>query len=827
MAGRLRAALAGRYHIERELGQGGMAVVFLARDLKHERRVALKVLRPEVSATLGPERFLREIKLAAGLAHPHILPLHDSGEADGLLYYVMPFAEGESLRERLVREGRLGLRAALTICREVADGLDYAHAQGVVHRDIKPENILLSAGHAVVSDFGIALAIKAAGGGRRTTAGVAIGTPEYMSPEQGAADSAVDGRSDVYSLACVVFEMLAGRPPFAGTAQSVLAQQVAVPPPSLAAAAPGVPPGIAAAVHRALAEQPGERYATAGAFAADLEAQAAGLARRQWRLPIGAVVILAAIAALLRWAGPTARPAGGAAAASPDPSHVAVLYFDDRSLGRAVPEVAAGLTEDLIDQLGSVSPLRVISAGGVRPYRGTSVPLDSIARALDVGSLVTGTVTRDGDRLRVTVRLIDPGTGVQLRSETIDRPWTDLLAIRDSMIDDVATMLRKGLGREVRVRERREGTHSADAWRLVQLADPLPGQAADRLRSGERTAAWATLQRADSLLTAAAELDPAWLEPPVQRARLAFTRAMFRWEEGQLPGRSAELLRADSPTGRAFSAEIAHGVQQADRALTAHPGAPEALEVRGRLRFTLWSYFGRPHDDSLLGAAEGDLHGAVLGDSTRAVAWFTLSELYRALGRLEDADAAAQAALRADAYLDQAATVYADLFFSALYLEHWADAREWCARGVRRYPTRPSFVDCRLRILGWTGSGPGDIASAWRELSKADALDSSQVLETDRLLLVAAVIARSALADSARAVLGAAHRTVANPYVAVDMSYAEAYVHLLLGERGEALRLLRAYLDANPQERGSTAQHPWWRALRGDPQFTRLVRAGP
>ena len=254
LAGRVRSALAGRYGVERELGRGGMAVVFLARDLKHDRLVAVKVLRPEVSTTLGPGRFLREITLAARLAHPHIVPLHDSGEAAGLLYYVMPYGEGETLRARLERERRLPVADALGMAREVADALDYAHRQGVVHRDIKPENILLEAGHAVVTDFGIARAISVAGS-RITTAGFALGTPEYMSPEQASGDSAVDGRSDQYSLGCVLFEALV---------------------------APEVPAAVAAAVERALAKAPEDRFATVGAFAAALTGRG-GRWRWWWR----------------------------------------------------------------------------------------------------------------------------------------------------------------------------------------------------------------------------------------------------------------------------------------------------------------------------------------------------------------------------------------------------------------------------------------------------------------------------------------------------------------------------------------------------------------
>src|SRR5438067_12442417 len=224
---RLQAALADRYTIERELGRGGMATVYLAQDRKHHRRVAIKVLKPELAAALGPERFLQEIEIAAGLTHPHILPLHDSGEATGLLYYVMPYVEGETLRNRLDRAGQLPVAEAVQITREVADALSHAHRHDVVHRDIKPENILLEAGHAVVSDFGIARAITAAAGGSLTGTGLALGQPGYMSPEQASGTDPIDGRSDVYSLGCVLYEMLAGEPPYTGpSAQIVISKRL-------------------------------------------------------------------------------------------------------------------------------------------------------------------------------------------------------------------------------------------------------------------------------------------------------------------------------------------------------------------------------------------------------------------------------------------------------------------------------------------------------------------------------------------------------------------------------------------------------------------------
>src|SRR6185295_9813802 len=240
----LAAALGDRYRVERELGRGGMAVVFLAEDLKHHRRVAVKLLKPELSAVLGSERFLREIEIAAALQHPHILPLFDSGQAGSLLYYVMPFAEGESLRQRLAREPQLPLDAALTVAREVASALQYAHEHGVVHRDIKPENIMLSGGQAVVADFGIARALSAAGTEQLTQSGIVVGTPQYMSPEQ-AAGGAVDGRSDQYSLACTLYEMLIGEPPFTGPSpHAVMARHSLEPVPSLRVVRQTVPQAV-------------------------------------------------------------------------------------------------------------------------------------------------------------------------------------------------------------------------------------------------------------------------------------------------------------------------------------------------------------------------------------------------------------------------------------------------------------------------------------------------------------------------------------------------------------------------------------------------------
>jgi serine/threonine-protein kinase len=302
----LRIALAGRYRVESELGSGGMATVYLAEDLRHHRQVAIKVLSPQLGAVLGRDRFLREIEIAARLTHPHIIPLHDSGEAGGFLYFVMPHMEGESLRRRLDREPRLTLEEAIGIATAVASALDSAHRQGVIHRDIKPANILLHDGESMVADFGIAFALNAAGGERMTGTGMSLGTPDYMSPEQAVGEATIDGRSDIYSLGCMLYEMLAGHPPTKGTTlQEVLAAKAVGEVPPLGTVRPDLPRRLRRAVEKALASDPEQRFATAGEFATELgrvlpELADAGRRRTRRRLAAaaGGVALVAVIAAV-------------------------------------------------------------------------------------------------------------------------------------------------------------------------------------------------------------------------------------------------------------------------------------------------------------------------------------------------------------------------------------------------------------------------------------------------------------------------------------------------------------------------------------------------
>jgi serine/threonine-protein kinase len=456
---RLKAALADRYTLDRELGRGGMATVWLAHDLKHDRPVALKVMRPDLAAALGPARFLREIRLCARLQHPHILAVLDSGtvgqrdEGTELLWFTMPFVEGESLRARMGRDGQLPLPDALRIAREVADGLHYAHQHGVIHRDIKPENILLSGGHALVADFGIARALAADEGGddRLTETGTTLGTPHYMSPEQGAGDRTLDARSDIYSLGCVLYEMLAGEPPFTGpNHQAVLAKRLTGPAPHLGTVRE-VPPALDRAVARALARTPGDRFATAADFAAELETVAHSEsvptrppAATLGRWPVRGLVLTAvlAIAFLAGWLVIRRGAEGG----SPRLASAAVLPFVDMSPGKDQEYFSDGLTEELITSLSQVEGLRVAARTSSYQFKGRNADVREVGRRLDVGAVLEGSVRKSGNRMRIAAQLVSATDGYQLWSQAYDRELTDVFAVQEEIARAIVGALRVKLG---------------------------------------------------------------------------------------------------------------------------------------------------------------------------------------------------------------------------------------------------------------------------------------------------------------------------------------------------------------------------------------------
>ncbi len=441
---RLTGALADRYRIERELGQGGMATVYLAEDIKHHRKVAVKVLRPELAAVLGPERFLREIETTANLRHPHILPLYDSGEADGFLYYVMPLVEGESLRARLDRQQQLPIDDALGIAREIADALGYAHQRGIIHRDIKPENILLEGSHAVVADFGIARAITSAGAEKLTATGLSVGTPLYMSPEQAAGDANLDGRSDLYALGCVLYEMLGGQAPFTGpTAQSITRQHIMTDAPPVTNLRPTAPPALARALARSLAKNPADRFATAGelirALTSPDQAPPGSVRSRRARLIVAAGVLVVATMATA-WA--LARRSNGDSTGYPAPRSLAVMPFETVGNDTANAYFAEGIAEEVTNALAQVPGLRIAGRRSAIRFSGTGVSAEEVGAALDVGAVLEGTVSRAGGRIRVSAQLTSASDGLVLWSQSYARELKDVFAVQEEIAHAIAGALR-------------------------------------------------------------------------------------------------------------------------------------------------------------------------------------------------------------------------------------------------------------------------------------------------------------------------------------------------------------------------------------------------
>ncbi len=432
------SAIADRYRILEEIGRGGSATVFLAEDLKHGRRVAMKVLRPVPGTAYEPERFLREIRIAARLAHPQILPLHDSGECNGLLYFVMPYAGCESLRNRIAREGPLPIDVAVRITRAVASALAYAHRHGIVHRDIKPENILLLEGEPVIADFGIATALSAAGWESVyvTDGGFAVGTPAYMSPEQASAEQGLDGRSDQYSLACVLYEMLAGEPPFAGTgARATMVRHAVETPPSVRTRRPNAPAAIERAIARALAKAPAERFPTVAEFS---EALVTAVPE-----PIPAAL----------------GPAGRARS-------IAVLPLVNASADPENEYLSDGITDELIIALSKVEGLHVASRTSVFALKGLREDVRTLGGRLNVSAVLEGTVRRAGNRLRVTVQLTGVEDGRTLWSERYDRELADVLEIQDEIARTIVSTLRATLLRDLGDAPRRRYTANHRAYQL-------------------------------------------------------------------------------------------------------------------------------------------------------------------------------------------------------------------------------------------------------------------------------------------------------------------------------------------------------------------------
>ncbi len=502
---RLGIALADRYRIERELGRGGMATVFLAHDVRHDRAVAVKVLRSDLSESLGRDRFLQEIRLAARLSHPHILPLFDSGDAGGFLFFVMPVMEGETLRDRLIREPRLAIDTAIRIASQIGDALDYAHGHGVVHRDIKPENILLHAGHALVADFGIGKAVTAAAPTDEmlTQIGVAVGTPAYMSPEQAAGD-AVDGRSDLFSLGCVLYEMLAGEQPFTGaTLQAVIAQRFHHVPPAPSVRRPEVSALVCDVIARLLEKAPESRMSSGAQMVAALQSRE------------------------------LVAPAPHASGKS-----VAVLPFASMSANADDGFFADGMTEEIINVLGQLKGLRVATRTSSFAFKDRNDNARVIGEKLGVQHLLEGSVRKSGTRLRISAQLIKADDEQHLWSERYDRELVDVFALQDEIANAIAKKLQVSLLSAPDDGDTRAGPANVEAYELL-----LKGRALLWLRGRSILDALPCFERA-------VELDPLLAEA---HAGIADTYRLM-WIYGMAPA-AATLPSCRAAVARALAVD--------------------------------------------------------------------------------------------------------------------------------------------------------------------------------------------------------------------------------------------------------------------------------
>ena len=768
---RLAAALARRYAIERQLGAGGMATVYLARDLKHDREIALKVLRPEIAAALGAERFLREIQISAKLDHPHILTLIDSGAAAGFLYYVLPYVRGESLRDKLDREKQLGIAEALAITTQVASALDYAHRQGVVHRDIKPENILLREGEAVVADFGLALAVREAGGPRLTESGLALGTPQYMSPEQATGGRQVDARSDVYSLAALLYEMLTGEPPHTGpSAQAVIAKLLTAPPTRIRTVRDTVPEGVDNAVAKALAKVPADRFASVAEFAAALAGPGGGsTAGRR-----GRVVVAASIAAALALAGIVGlwhswrHPANATPPGADFANSVAVLYLEAHDTADAY--LADGLTEDLTSVLGSVARVRVKSPGVVRRAQQAS-PGDApaIARALGVRYLVDGNVRRVGARVRVSIRLVNGATAVAAWGDVFDRTRDELLALPSVIAREVATRVggpspssESGALGTLRTRSPAAYDHYLRGNFLVALRSPAG--------TARALAEYREAERLDSGFAAAI-------------GRAAYAYAIARGSSYRLPDAPIESLAV-------------RGLRIADRALRRDSTSSDAWMARGFLLA-----FADPR------TMEGSLEAfrrAIALDPGNAEAHHQYGSILIWLGREEDANREQHRALaldpgRAISYSDLAAWTHVHETALALALLDSAVALDPASAFVRRWRAL-------ARVHAGDMRGARDDAELANRLQPGDLVMES---------VLAIVVARAGDRGRARALL--AHWPGRTDHWLITAAL------VAVGDTTAALdRLARTtpvpYLWA-------ALRRPEFAALHGNPRYERLLAA--
>jgi serine/threonine-protein kinase len=728
-----------------------------------------------------------------------------------------------------MREKQLPIPAALRIVHDVIDATAYAHKRGIVHRDIKPENVLLASdGGVYVLDFGIARAIVESGMDRLTSTGIGVGTPAYMSPEQALGDRTLDARSDVYSIGCVLYEMIAGIPPFVGpTAQVIISRRFAANAPPLSEVRQDVPDWIEATVARALARAPADRWENVNEFSDALDAGAAGIgvatlarnraqqkkARRYSTIAIAALVAVAVMAGSWKIWSRRSAEAQGSNAPTLDPKRVAVLYFRDLSPTHQLGYLADGLTESVIDQLQNVQTLDVISKNGVQQIRQTKLDTDSAARILKAGTLVEGTVEPVGNALRVAVSLTDGNTGDELQSASFEVPSSNALAARDELVRKVSDLLRKRVGEQIRLQELKAGTQNPEAWALAQRAQKAMNDADAFTSAGDTTTASSRLRAADSLLSLSESRDRRWIQPVIMHGNVAFRRSRV----------------ASNPADMATWVD--KGIKSADAAIALDSMSAAALELRGTLRYWRWlnDLIPDPKESATtLRLAEADLQKSTTISPHVASAWSVLSSLLTNKPEPDPigASLAARRAYEEDAYLSAAPDILWRLYSTAYDNEKPIEAAHWCDEGQRRFPSKPRFVQCQLWLLTLPGAKTSPTA-AWRlipALRKVTPEKDWAFASREAAMLVAAGLARAGLADSARHVL---LRSRGNPQIdpSRDLLIDEAVGRVILGDKNEALDLLKQYLVANPDHRVGMAntQSWWWRDIKNDPRYKQMV----
>ncbi len=735
---RLKLSLADRYVLERKLGAGGMATVYLAQDLKHGREVAVKVLRPELAATVGADRFLREIEIAAGLTHPHIVPVYDSGEVDGMLFFVMPHVEGESLRERLDRDKQLPLPEALNIVRETADALGYAHAQAVLHRDIKPGNILLSRGHAIVMDFGIARAISNSDGDGHldviTEEGLVVGTPTYMSPEQAGGEQ-LDGRSDIYALACVFYEMLAGVPPFVGpTPLSILLQAIGDTPPSLHRARGGVPAHVDAACAKALARLPDDRFPSAQEFVTALESP-------------------------------------GTTPPRADPISIAVIPFANLSADADNEYLCDGITEEIIVALSKLRGLNVAARTSSFAYKNKEFNLTELGAALNVTTVLSGSVRKAGKKLRVAAQLMNVEDGYQLWSERYDSEMEDVFDIQDNIAAAIVTKLQGKLVAANHQRTTHRYKADVEAYELY-----LKGRYVEKTRSE------AGFTKGIQYFNQAIEQDP---EYALAYAGLADTYSLLAWYRLMTP--------------RAAFSRAADAVQLA---LAIDERLPEAHTASGVVKFYYdWDWAG----------ADQAFRRALELDPNDATALHGYAECLAARGTLEEARPIIE---RAQQLEPMSLTVNAGLGWIHFFRRDYEQAIN---RFEKTLALDPDYV-----FLHWflgqaylmNGSSDRAMASFRRGLEL-----STQ--HPGMAAYLAYTCGRHGDVKEAEDLIAKLLSAASDRYIPADYM---AVAYLGLGRTDEAFAWLTKAIDERSLHLVFLGVDPMFDALRPDPRFGALLR---